>query len=202
MISASFPYDGGHSSDRYRFEPDWWSLGVTIFALLSMHGPFSLEHHLKAGTTSLRGGAEPGGAEPGGAEPGEVEAEAGEAEPGGEEPEADEGEADEGEADAPAEPCRPPPTAGVAAPPSPDAKAEATAECSSFHSGGSGGPADEAEQASAPRPLLGEKARGKPSPSPRRELGSKRSRRRRSKLTEKECASRSRFTYDLGEFYL
>ena len=42
--------------EAYTTEPDWWSLGVTMFALLSMHSPFSLDIHLKRRSIDFIGG--------------------------------------------------------------------------------------------------------------------------------------------------
>ena len=39
----------------YRFEVDWFSLGATVYALLSMHSPFSLEFHLERRPIAFEG---------------------------------------------------------------------------------------------------------------------------------------------------
>ena len=38
----------------YRFEPDWWTLGVTLHCLLGAHSPFSLEEAIKRGMLGSR----------------------------------------------------------------------------------------------------------------------------------------------------
>ena len=38
----------------YRFEPDWWTLGVTLHCLLGAHSPFSLEEAIKRGMLGTR----------------------------------------------------------------------------------------------------------------------------------------------------
>ena len=40
--------------DEYRFEPDWWCLGVTLHALLALHSPFSLDANLARGSVLSR----------------------------------------------------------------------------------------------------------------------------------------------------
>lgn len=38
----------------YRFEPDWWTLGVTLHCLLATHSPFSLDEAIKRGMPGTR----------------------------------------------------------------------------------------------------------------------------------------------------
>eukprot|EP00908_Phaeocystis_cordata_P008149 Transcript_18817.p1 GENE.Transcript_18817~~Transcript_18817.p1 ORF type:complete len:641 (-),score=239.75 Transcript_18817:135-2057(-) len=38
----------------YRFEPDWWTMGVTLHCLLATHSPFSLEEAIKRGMPGTR----------------------------------------------------------------------------------------------------------------------------------------------------
>ena len=38
----------------YRFEPDWWTLGVTLHCMLGAHSPFSLEEAIRRGMLGAR----------------------------------------------------------------------------------------------------------------------------------------------------
>ena len=38
----------------YRFEPDWWTVGVSLHCLLAPHSPFSLEEAIRRGMRGTR----------------------------------------------------------------------------------------------------------------------------------------------------
>ena len=63
----------------YRFEVDWWCLGVTVYALLAHHSPFSHDHCVKQGILTSDGAVRQGaGALDGSTEEGKEEGKEGE----------------------------------------------------------------------------------------------------------------------------